>query len=161
MLFVQEIKQRIMETAKALQLHIEKDFSAPVDRLYQAWVNEKDLKQWWHPMGNILQHASTKPALNAAVQYAFVNENGEHSFTISGTYKAVQEGVRLVYTWNWQVPAATVGNSDYLLTVVFSEQPNGSRLSITQENFTDEEAVHPHRAGWEKALSDLHHFLSK
>ena len=133
----------------------------PVNRLYRAWTNEADLKQWWHPMGKVLQHARIKPEVNAPLEYVFATKEGEHSFTINGTYKEAAPENKLVYTWNWKVPAATVADSDYLLTVVFKEQENGSQLSVTQENFTDEEAVKPHREGWEKALDGLHQFLSK
>lgn len=150
-----------METAKAIKLEVSKAFPVPVARLYQAWIAPEELKQWWHPMGNTLQRAITKPEVGAPVEYVFATESGEHSFTTSGTYKEVQEGQRLVYTWNWQLPAATVSDSDYLLTIQFSSEGSGSRLLVTQENFKDEEAVQPHREGWEKGLEELHRFLSQ
>src|SRR4051812_39843177 len=150
-----------METQHAIKLEVAKDFAVPVARLYQAWTSPEELKQWWHPMGNILQHAVTQPQVNGPLEYVFANEQGAHSFTIHGTYKEVQEESRLVYTWNWQIPAATVGNREYLLTVVFSSTGNGSRLAVTQENFTNEEAVQPHREGWEKALNELQQFLAQ
>lgn len=150
-----------METGNAIKLDVAKDFTVPVARLYQAWIAPEELKQWWHPMRNVLQRAITQPQVGSPVEYVFANEKVEPSFTINGTYKDVQEGTCLVYTWNWQIPAATIGNSEYLLTVVFSSSGNGSRLSVTQENFTDEEALHPHREGWQSALNDLYHFLSQ
>jgi len=150
-----------MENAKAIQLNVTKEFPVPVTRLYQAWIEPEELKKWWHPMGNNLQHATTKPQQDGPVEYTFANEQGAHSFTIKGQYKEVEEGTRLAYTWNWDVPEATVGNSAYLLTVVFSSNAGGSQLSVTQENFTEEEAVQPHREGWEKALNELRQFLSQ
>jgi uncharacterized protein YndB with AHSA1/START domain len=149
-----------MKTDEAIKLDVSKSFPVPAARLYQAWINAEDLKQWWHPMGNILQHAITKPAAGAPVEYVFATETGVHSFTIKGTYKEVEESQRLVYTWNWELPAATIGNSAFLLTVVFSNEETGSRLSVTQQNFADAEAVQPHREGWEQALNDLQHFLA-
>jgi uncharacterized protein YndB with AHSA1/START domain len=150
-----------MEQTNAIKLEISKDFPVPVARLYQAWITPEELKQWWHPMGNHLQQATTKPEPGKAVEYVFTNEQGTHSFTINGTYKEVEEGKRLVYTWNWRVPDATVSDSAFVLHVVFSPNGNGSRLAVTQENFAAEEAVQPHREGWEKALNDLYQFLSQ
>lgn len=150
-----------METNNAIQLTLSKDFNVPVARLYQAWITPDDLKQWWRPMGNILQHATTPPKQDGQIEYVFANEQGAHSFTITGVYKEVQEEKKLVYTWNWQIPAATVGDSAFLLTIEFSAAASGSRINVTQENFTDEEAVHPHQDGWEKALTDLQQFLSQ
>lgn len=149
-----------METGNAITLDVSKDMPVPVARLYQAWVSPDDLKQWWHPMGNILQHAVTEPKTGGPVEYAFATDSGEHSFTIKGTYKDVQPEKQLVYSWNWEVPSATVGDSDYLLTIRFESAGSGSRLSVTQENFTSEESVHPHRDGWEKALTELQQYLS-
>jgi uncharacterized protein YndB with AHSA1/START domain len=146
---------------KDIQLNVDKDFPVPVERLYQAWTDPEALKQWWHPMGNQMQQARTKPEVGSPVEYVFANEQGEHSFTINGTYKEVEEGKKLVYTWNWQVPDATVGHSEFLLTVVFSPAGSGSRIAVTQENFKDEESVQPHHEGWEKGLNDLHRFLSQ
>jgi uncharacterized protein YndB with AHSA1/START domain len=146
---------------KEIQLNAEKEFPVPVERLYQAWIDPEALKQWWHPMGNQLQRAQTKPEKGSKVEYVFANDQGDHSFTINGTYKEVEEGKKLAYTWNWQVPDAAVGNSEFLLTVVFSPAGNGSRIAVTQANFKDEEAVQPHHEGWEKGLNDLHRFLSQ
>lgn len=148
-----------MEKTNAVMLNLAKDFSVPVARLYKAWLDPEELKQWWHPMGNHLQKAITKPQVGDPVEYVFTDDKGTQSVTIKGTYKEVQEGARLVYTWNWQLPTAVVSDSEFLLTIVFSNQGSGSRLSVTQENFANEEAVQPHREGWEKALDDLHRFL--
>ena len=150
-----------MDTKQAIKLEVSKTFPVAAEQLYQAWTSPDALKQWWHPMGNTLQRATTKPELGSPVEYVFATEAGAHSFTIQGTYKEVQQGQRLVYTWNWQLPTAALGKSEFLLTVVFSPDGDGSRIAITQENFADEEAVQPHHEGWEKALEDLHRFLSK
>lgn len=150
-----------MEKTNSIQLNVSKEFSVPVERLYKAWINPEDLKQWWRPMGNQLQQATTKPEQGAPIEYVFATEQGTHSFTITGTYKEVQDGARLVYTWNWQVPAQAVGDSEFLLTIVFSSQGSSSRIEVTQDNFKDEEALQPHREGWEKALNDLHRYLSQ
>ena len=149
-----------MEQDKQLKINLAKDFPVRADRLYQAWIDPEQLKQWWHPMGNVLQQATTEPKEGEPVTYTFANEQGAHSFTIKGTYKEVAAGKKLVYTWNWELPVATVGNSAFLLTVVFSENAGGSRLEVIQENFIEEEAVQPHREGWENALNSLHNFLS-
>lgn len=150
-----------METDKNIKLEISKDFPVTVERLYKAWTAPEDLKQWWHPMGNKLQHANTKPRQDGAIEYIFANDKGERILTISGTYKEVQEGARLVYSWNWQLPDATLQDSAYNLIVVFSAHATGSRISVIQENFKDDEALHPHREGWEKAFNELHAFLTQ
>lgn len=148
-----------MET-NTLKLDVSKDFKVPVERLYKAWITEEDLKQWWHPMGNNLQELTNNLEQGGDIKYVFASESGEQNFTITGNYEEVKEGERLAYSWNWEVPAETLGSSQYRLTVLFTTQDSGSRLQVTQENFADEEAIQPHKEGWDKGLSDLQQYLS-
>lgn len=96
-----------------------------------------------------------------AYQYQFQNERGDGAFAITGTYEGVEENRRLVYSWNWQMPEKTIQDGHFKLWIEFSPQGGGSRLQVTQENFAEEEAVHPHREGWDKALADLKQYLEK
>jgi len=149
-----------MQNDVAINLEVEKEFNVSVDRLYKAWVTEEDLRQWWHPMNNRLKELVNELNEGGTVQYIFENDQAEHAFTISGRYKEVQEGQRLVYTWKWEMPTETVQDSEYLLTVAFEATGNGSRIRVKQDQFANEESVHPHREGWDKALDDLHQYLS-
>jgi uncharacterized protein YndB with AHSA1/START domain len=150
-----------METNNAMMLKVSKDFAVPADRLYRAWVSAEELKQWWHPMGNQLQQVTNELKEGGQIRYVFETSHGKHAFDITGQYKEVKEAARLVYSWNWNVPEQTVENSQFQLTIVFSNQGNGSRIEITQENFVSEEAIHPHHEGWEKALEDLKNYVEK
>lgn len=150
-----------METANSVNLQVAKDFSVPVQRLYEAWITEPDLKAWWHPMGNTLARLVNDIKEGGTVRYEFATEEGAHSFTISGVYKEVEQGKHLQYTWNWEVPSNAVENAEFLLTIDFKESGNGSRLEVSQDNFKDEESVQPHREGWEKALEDLKQYLER
>ena len=148
-----------MEGATAVQLEMEKQFSVSADRLYEAWTTEKDLKQWWHPMENELQRVTNELKEGGTVRYEFATKEGGEAFTIDGTYKEVKERERLVYTWNWHLPSDSVQDSEFLLTIEFSGDENSSRLHVRQDQFSSEEAVHPHREGWEKALQSLQGYL--
>lgn len=150
-----------MQTNEAIKLETAKDFPAGVAQLYRAWTSPEALKQWWHPMGNQLQEVTNDLKPGGKVEYKFTDEKGAHSLTINGTYEQVQPEALLVYSWNWQVPAEVISDSSYKLHVRFSGSGNQSRLEVTQENFSDDEAVHPHRQGWEKALEELRQFLAK
>jgi uncharacterized protein YndB with AHSA1/START domain len=148
-----------MENTNDLKISLNKEFNVPVERLYEAWTSEKDLKEWWHPRENTLQSVTNDLKPGGKVAYNFTNNENKEVFIINGTYKEVEEGKKLVYTWNWQLPTATIQDSEFLLTIDFESTGNGSRLHIKQENFANEEAVQPHREGWEKGLSDLQQYL--
>ena len=150
-----------MENVNGISVELSKEFNVAASRLFQAWTQEEDLRQWWHPMENKLKSLVNELQTGGRVEYSFENSENKEVFTINGTYKEVEQGKKLVYTWNWQLPTATIQDSEYLLTVQFESTGNGSRLNITQENFANEEAVQPHREGWEKALSELEGYLNK
>jgi len=150
-----------MERAVDLNVEVSRTFNVPVERLYQAWTSEEDLRQWWRPMENRLKHLTNDITPGGQVVYTFESDQGNEVLTIKGDYKEVEAGRKLVYTWNWLLPTPTVHNSDFLLTVLFEPTENGSRLQVKQENFAHEESVQPHRDGWEKALTDLEQYLSK
>lgn len=139
----------------------EKNFSAPVERLYKAWTTPEDLKQWWKPSENHLTNVELENREGGKIKYEFDNKDGQHAVTITGEYKEVKPNEKLVYTWNWDVASDNVKKSDHQLTITFSADGDGSKIAVTQENFQDGEAVKPHQEGWEKALNDLSEYLSK
>jgi uncharacterized protein YndB with AHSA1/START domain len=144
-----------MQNAEKVNLELEKECNVPIDRLYKAWINEEDLRQWWRPMDNTLKRMANDMKVGGIIEYAFENAEGQEAFVIKGNYKEVEEGSKLIYTWNWQLPAPTIHDSSYILTVSFSEEGNGSKIHIKQDQFKNEENLQPHREGWEKALESL------
>lgn len=149
----------IMESSSAIRLEVSQEFNVPPEKLFDAWTREDQLKEWWHPLGNRLETVVNELKNGGTIRYEFSNAEAGHPFIIEGKYKEVQGREKLVYTWNWKTEEESIGNAEYLLNVRFQPQGNGSRLEVTQENFSDEEAVQPHKEGWEKALQDLKSYL--
>ncbi|MBS7564025.1 SRPBCC domain-containing protein [Mucilaginibacter sp. Bleaf8] len=145
----------------ALKLGAEKDFAVPVERLYQAWISEDDLKQWWKPSENHLVSVENDVREGGQVRYVFAGKNDETDLVITGEYKEVKENEKLVYTWNWDVQSNSIPRSDHELTIEFIADGDNSKLRVSQENKAEDESVKPHEHGWEKSLNDLQAYLSK
>ena len=150
-----------MESSSAIRLNVAKDFEVSQERLFEAWTREEDLKEWWHPLGHQLEKVTNDLREGGKVSYEFSTTEGGPALRIEGTYKEVKGKEKLVYTWNWKMGEQGVGNAEYLLEVRILPRDSGSRLEVVQENFSDEEAVQPHKEGWEKALQDLKSYLEK
>lgn len=112
-------------------------------------------------MGNQLTHVTNELAEGGTVRYQFRNGETDDVIEITGQYETVKPAEHLVYSWIWHLPHLPVGNGDYKLNIVFTAAGSGSRLEVRQENFGSEEAVQPHREGWEKALNDLEAHLTQ
>lgn len=148
-----------MDSNTVLSVQVSKEFPVPVDALYNAWVSPEALKQWCTPIGNSLTEVKNEVKEGGAIKYKAETESGEFSLLITGEYEEVKEKERLVYSWNWQFPNNSMGDSLFKLTVVFSQQGNGSRVDVKQENLKDDEAIIIHQEGWERALKNLHQYL--
>lgn len=142
-------------------LSISKEFPVSPERLYQAWTNPEDLKQWWHPMGNKLVSVENDLRQGGNVRYTFNTGSSSEDIEITGTYDQVQPNKALDYSWIWQLPHQPIGNGDYKLHIRFEPAGEGSRIDVQQENFGSEEAVQPHREGWERSLDDLKSYLGQ
>lgn len=140
---------------------ISKEFPVTPERLYKAWTSPEELKSWWHPMGNELTAVTNDLKEGGKVQYTFKTGVSDDNIEIGGTYETVRPNEELVYTWVWQLSHQPVGNGDYKLHIRFEPAGAGSRLQVAQENFGSEEAVQPHKEGWEKALEELEAYLQQ
>lgn len=149
-----------MEATKAASFEAQQDFSVTVKALYEAWTTEEALKKWWKPNGNKLKSLVNDLKEGGEVKYEFSDDEGQPLFVISGTYEEVKPEEKLVYTWNWDVVDEPVRNAEYKLTITFSEKDGGSHIDVQQEGFKSDEAVVPHKEGWETGLRDLKTYLS-
>lgn len=140
---------------------LSKDFPVSAERLFQAWTSPEELKQWWHPMGNQLTSVTNDLNPGGTVAYRFRNGDNPDEIEISGKYETVKPNEELVYSWIWHLPHQPIGNGDYKLRIRFVPQGQGSRLEVAQENFGSEEAVQPHRDGWEQNLERLKEYLGR
>lgn len=140
----------------------EKTFQVPVSALYKAWTEEEELKNWWKPGGRTLSSLDAELEEGGTLKYTFETlEESNGNLVIDGEYREVLPEEKLVYTWNWSIDDAPVENGEYQLTVEFSGEGDASKLHITQENTGGQEAIHPHKEGWDKALAELDAYLSQ
>lgn len=139
---------------------ISEKFNVDTATLFRAWTDESALKAWWKPTGKTLSNVENDIKEGGKVAYHFESEaETTGKLTIEGTYQSVIPEQKLVYTWNWIVDDAALENGNYLLTVGFEAAGEGSEISITQENQSETEGIHPHEEGWKEALESLKTYL--
>ncbi|MEJ7768255.1 MAG: SRPBCC family protein [Chitinophagaceae bacterium] len=136
-------------------LDLSNDFNCSKEKLYSAWTEPEQLKQWWKPLGKQLVEVVNDLVEGGSVSYRF----NDDSLLIDGNYEQVTNQELLVYTWNWHIKAEPVNDASYKLTVNFKGDENNSSLSIRQDGFESEESIHPHQHGWEQGLDQLKQYL--
>lgn len=145
---------------KSSLLSAGRTFDKSIQSLYNAWIQEEQLKQWWQPAGNQLVQVENQVKENGMIRYQFETKDGSPSFTITGQYQTVVPAQKLVYTWTWHIPGSEhAAENRFELTVEFAGDDKQSSIHITQRALDGTEPLHPHQQGWEEALEHLKTFL--
>jgi uncharacterized protein YndB with AHSA1/START domain len=80
----------------------------------------------------------------------FQTADGEHH-QVSGVYREVVPGTRLVFTWAWQ----STPERESLVTVTLARDGDGTLLTLHHEQFFDQAARDGHERGWTGTLDKL------
>ena len=101
-------------TATAPQFSITRVFDAPRPLVWQAWTEEADAADWWHPRGISIKPGSVSLDLRVGGRYTYtmVNEADGSEYPTTGVYREIVEPERLVYTW------ASPGDDDAIAPVI-------------------------------------------
>lgn len=138
-------------------VEMSRNFTVPVERLFEAWNEPEQLKQWWHPLNNHLETVKNDLKEGGVIDYEFQ----DHKLHITGNYQKVSRNEKLVYSWNWELADDQIKNAEYTLSIDFIAEEKGSRLQIRQEGFKDQQATQPHKEGWNQGLESLEEFLQQ
>ena len=75
--------------------------NAPVDRVYQAFTDGAQLKQWFGHEDFVVEEASMDARVGGAYRVAMRSPEGE-LFTVRGVIQQLSEPDLIVYTWAWE-----------------------------------------------------------
>ncbi|HEX3502862.1 MAG TPA: SRPBCC domain-containing protein [Xanthobacteraceae bacterium] len=70
---------------------------------------------------------------------------------VSGVFREVIPNEKLVFTWAWK----STPERQSLVTVLITPDGEGSLLTLTHEQFFDEDACDRHQGGWNGALDKM------
>ena len=117
--------------------------------LFEAWTKPEHLRQWWGCEGSSITHCAID--LRAGGSWSLVMRMGdgsEHPF--HGTYREVVRPQRLVYTECYKMPQ--FGNPEWLTTVTFEEDPEGTLVTHTIQHKSREVRDAHLQAGMEQGM---------
>lgn len=136
-------------------------FEASAEKVFAAWTEFEQLKQWWKPLGKTLTKMDQSEGSND-VAYNFSDEDSsDGDMVVKSEYEKFEENKHLVYSWNWYLDDAPVKDGLYKLEVEFRDTDDGSEILVTQSNESEEEGVHPHSQGWDDALNELKKYVER
>jgi uncharacterized protein YndB with AHSA1/START domain len=136
-------------------------FQVDAQRLYRAWTDPQQLQHWWrmNTPGWAFALASIDLRVGGNYRLGMTGSDGK-LHVAHGTYREVNEPVRLVFTWDWEDHASGVGLT--LVTIDFvALDAKSTELKITHERFNDPARIEGHERGWTQLLELLDNHFTK
>jgi uncharacterized protein YndB with AHSA1/START domain len=80
---------------------ITREFEAPRDRVFRAWVDPELVARWLGPKGNVMRIDAWDSRTGGAYRYG-VLAGGEEVAAFYGSFHEVREDERIVWTFTWE-----------------------------------------------------------
>ena len=141
-----------------VSLEIKRFINAPRDRVYAAWTDPAQLKQWFGPENVQTRDLVADARVGGEFRWDLVNPEGEE-MTIHGEFRELQPGKKVVFTWQWDDDEAWE-NHISVVTVELSDRDGGTELRLIHEQLPNEQSRDGHTGGWNSALDKLEKFFS-
>ncbi|HZR61610.1 MAG TPA: SRPBCC domain-containing protein [Xanthobacteraceae bacterium] len=142
------------QTATKPSLTIKRHLKAPPAKVFAAWTDPEKVKRWMGPGEVKVLAVECEPRAGGRYRWLMQAPSGEQH-DVSGTYREFVPDRKLVFTWAWK----TMPERESLVTVDLKPDGDGTMLTLTHEQFFDDEARDRHRQGWEGAMDKLASFV--
>ena len=146
-------------TADKRSLEIKRFINAPRDRVYAAWTDPAQLKEWFGPENVRTRNFTADASVGEKYLWELINEEGE-DMKISGEYRELISRKKIVFTWKWDDDEAW-NNTSSVVTVELSDCDGGTELRLIHEKLPSEESRDRHNEGWNSVVDRLEKFFSK
>ncbi len=142
-------------TAAKPSLTIKRRFKAPPAKVYAAWIDPEKVKGWMGPGEMKAKHAESDLRVGGRYRWVMQAPSGEEH-EVGGVYREIVPNEKLVFTWAWK----TMPERESIVTVLLKPDGDGTLLTLTHEQFFDEDARDRHEGGWNGALDKMEKFVA-
>ena len=151
--------QNKMKTGQNLSLEIKRVINAPRDRVYAAWTDPAQLKQWFGPESVRTRNLIADARVGGEFRWDLTNSEGEE-MTMRGEFRELQPGKKIVFSWQW-LDDEDWENHISVVTVELSDRDGGTELRLIHEQLPNEQSRDGHDGGWNSALDKLEKFFNR
>ncbi|MEZ4586617.1 MAG: SRPBCC domain-containing protein [Gemmatimonadales bacterium] len=133
-------------------LEVRRVFSAPRERVYQAFTDPEALSRWFAPTD---EHTVTLHQFDLRVggRYRLEMRHTEGAVhVVGGEFRELVPHERLAYTWKWE---ARPEMPDTLVSIRLTERDGKTELLLVHSLFDSVEDREGHGQGWDGCLARL------
>jgi uncharacterized protein YndB with AHSA1/START domain len=147
------------KTAEKTSLEVKRFINAPRERVYAAWTDPVQLREWWGPKEVRTLKIVADIRVGGKYRWTLVNQEGEE-MSVFGEYRELVPEKKVVFTWKWDDDEAWE-NYTSEVAVEFSDHDGGTELKLTHVQLPSEESRDRHNEGWNSVLDRLEKFVTK
>lgn len=142
------MSERIEIPADAERTEIDAFVMASTDAVWELWTTVAGLEQWWWPQ---FEDARYELDVREGGMYRFRTATG--GFGVQGRYLQLDEGKRIVQSWDWLGGGEELQAEEQLVVIDFIDTGDGTHVRVTQTAPIDE--LDDLRDGWQDTLTRL------
>jgi uncharacterized protein YndB with AHSA1/START domain len=132
---------------------MERSFSAPAERVFDAFTSEEVMKRWWQAgSGWSTPEARVDLRIGGEIRVVMHDPQKDARYGGRGRYTEIDRPRSLAFTWIWDDDRDQV---EQLIEIKFSEADGSTTMRFTHRDLWDEEAVADHEDGWSKVFDNL------
>jgi uncharacterized protein YndB with AHSA1/START domain len=146
-----------MTTKENIRLEIKRVINASRDRVYRAWTDPAQLKEWFGPDRVVTRDLIADVRVGGEFRWDLTSPEGEE-MTILGEYRELIPGKKIVFSWRWDDDQAWHDRTS-IVTIELSDYARGTELRLAHEQLPSEESRDRHSEGWSTLLDRLQKFL--
>ena len=133
-----------------LTVNIKKTIQAPIEKVFDAWLDPKMLSRFMMPMPGMPESDVENDAREGG-KFTIVMHVGDDDLPHTGEYLKIDRPQKLIFTWESH---RSIQNSTVTLNFEKIDEGN-TRISLSHIRFIDEEARSDHEGGWANILDKL------
>jgi uncharacterized protein YndB with AHSA1/START domain len=145
------------KAAEKTSLHIKRFINAPRARVYAAWTDPAQLKEWWGPETVRTRNFAADVRVGGKYRWDLINQEDEE-MSVFGEYRELVPEKKIVFTWKWDDDDVWE-NRNSVVTVELFDAAGGTELHLRHEQLPSTESRDRHNEGWNSVLDRLGKFL--
>jgi uncharacterized protein YndB with AHSA1/START domain len=145
------------KTADKTSLQIKRFINAPRARVYAAWTDPVQLKEWWGPETVRTRNFAADVRVGGKYRWDLINQEDEE-MSVFGEYRELVPEKKIVFTWKWDDDDVWE-NRNSVVTVELFDAAGGTELHLRHEQLPSTESRDRHNEGWNSVLDRLGKFL--
>ena len=132
-------------------------FTAPPERVYQAFINPDAMAKWLPPHGFVGHVHEIDARVGGRYKMSFTNLSNGQSHSFGGEYLELVPGERIVHTDVFDDPGLP---GTMKVTVTFKRVLVGTEMNVVQEGIPSAIPLEACYLGWQESLTLLAHLVN-